>query len=148
LSDGEYFFDISEYLGNLAQTHFLPKLVTKNGFAAKYYWPISDSDQLLAKSLTIGDDYHMTLSKILGIAPLQKHLNYSFSFGKAGIEIANQPFQMDEIEFKDENGAVIVGHRFLPLAKRQDAYIQPLNFDEKRKSKRDLILREFGQVKG
>ena len=64
----------------------------------------------------------------------------------AGIEVRNQPFQMDEIETEDEHGSLIVGYRFLALAKPSDAYIETLNFDDERKRKRALILKEFGQA--
>jgi len=64
----------------------------------------------------------------------------------AGIEIRNQPFQMDEIEMEAEDGGWIVGYRFISLAKPSDAYIESLNFDEERKRKRDLILKEFGKT--
>ncbi len=63
-----------------------------------------------------------------------------------GIETKNQPFQMDEVEIQMEVGTV-VGYHFQPLAKASDAYIETLNFDEERKRKRDLILREFGKPK-
>ncbi len=65
---------------------------------------------------------------------------------RAGIELRNQPFQMDEIETKDEHGSLIVGYRFLALAKPSDAYIETLNFDDERKRKRAFILKEFGQA--
>ncbi len=65
---------------------------------------------------------------------------------KAGINERNQPFQMDEIETEDEQGSLIVGYRFLALAKPSDAYIEALNFDDERIRKRDLILKEFGKA--
>lgn len=65
---------------------------------------------------------------------------------RAGIEVRNQPFQMDEVETEDEQGNPIVGYRFLALAKPSDAYIETLNFDEERKRKRALVLKEFGHT--
>ena len=65
---------------------------------------------------------------------------------RAGIKMRNQPFQMDEIETEDEHGWPIVGYRFRPLAQPVDAYIETLNFDEERKRKRDLILKEFEEA--
>ena len=64
---------------------------------------------------------------------------------RSGIEIANQPFQMDEIEMQTDDG-LVVGYRFQPLAKASDAYIETLNFDEERKRKRDLILKKFAKA--
>lgn len=61
----------------------------------------------------------------------------------AGITVQNQPFQMDETENKDEDGAWCVGYRFLALAKPSDAEIDVLQFDEERKRKRDIIFQEF-----
>lgn len=65
---------------------------------------------------------------------------------RAGIEVRNQPFQMDEVETQDENGNLIVGYRFLALAKPSDAYIETLKFDDERRRKRALILKEFGKA--
>ena len=65
---------------------------------------------------------------------------------RAGIKVRNQPFQMDEIETEDEHGSPIVGYRFVALTKPSDAYIETLNFDDERKRKRDLILKEFGKA--
>ncbi|MBI2925925.1 MAG: hypothetical protein HYY24_09500 [Verrucomicrobia bacterium] len=65
---------------------------------------------------------------------------------RAGIKVRNQPFQMDEIETEDEHGCLIVGYRFLPLAQPSDAYIETLDFDDERKRKRDLILKEFAKA--
>jgi hypothetical protein len=65
---------------------------------------------------------------------------------KSGVEIKNQPFQMDEIEVSTDEG-LIVGYRFQPLAKKTDAYIETLNFDKDRRRKRALILKEFSKAK-
>ncbi len=67
-------------------------------------------------------------------------------FRKCGIEVVNQPFQMDEIEVETTDG-LIVGYRFRPLAEVSDAYPETLNFDEERKRKRDLILKKFAKAK-
>ncbi|MGA2176206.1 MAG: hypothetical protein ABSH38_14615 [Verrucomicrobiota bacterium] len=66
---------------------------------------------------------------------------------KAGITAQNQPFQMDEIENMDEDGAWCVGYRFLALAKASDAEIEVLKFDGERKRKRDIIFQEFSKAK-
>jgi hypothetical protein len=65
---------------------------------------------------------------------------------RSGIEIANQPFQMDEIEVETDGG-LIVGYCFRPLAKASDAYIETLNFDEEHNRKRDLIFKKFAKAK-
>ena len=65
-------------------------------------------------------------------------------FRRAGIEVRNQPFEMDEVEIEDENG-LIIGYRLKALAKPSDAYIQTLDFDEERRRKRDLILKKFSK---
>ena|SRR5436190_15215123 len=67
---------------------------------------------------------------------------------RAGIETRNQPFQMDEIDTDDEDGNLIIGYRFLPLAQKSDGFIEVLNFDDERKRKRELILKEFGKTQG
>jgi len=67
-------------------------------------------------------------------------------FRKCGIEVANQPLQMDEIEVETTDG-LIVGYRFRPLATVSDAYSETLNLDEERKRKRDLILKKFAKAK-
>jgi hypothetical protein len=65
---------------------------------------------------------------------------------KCGIEMVNQPFEMDEVELQTDEG-LVVGYRFRPLAKASDAYRETLNFDEERKRKRDLILKKFAKAK-
>lgn len=64
---------------------------------------------------------------------------------RAGVTQRNQPFEMDEIEMESPDGALIVGYKFKALARREDAYIEPLQFDEKRKQKRDLVLKTFAK---
>jgi hypothetical protein len=64
----------------------------------------------------------------------------------AGITIQNQPFQMDEIKNKSDDGSWTVGYRFLALAKASDAEIEVLKFDEERKRKRDIIFQEFSKA--
>lgn len=64
---------------------------------------------------------------------------------KAGIELRNQPFEMDEIEVDDGQGTPITGYRFKRVATAVDAYNETLNFDDARKLKRDLILKKFGK---
>jgi hypothetical protein len=36
----------------------------------------------------------------------------------------------------------------LPLAQKSDGFIETLNFDDERKRKRELILKEFGKTQG
>ena len=64
---------------------------------------------------------------------------------KAGIKVRNQPFQMDEVEIDMGSAGVVIGYHFTALAKTSDAYIETLDFDEERKRKRALILKEFGK---
>jgi hypothetical protein len=64
----------------------------------------------------------------------------------AGITVQNQPFQMDEIKSKSDDGSWTVGYRFLALAKATDAEIEILQFDGERKRKRDIILKEFSKA--
>jgi len=66
---------------------------------------------------------------------------------KQGIELQNQPFQMDEVEVETGDGRTMVGYQFLALAKTSDAYIETLELDEERIRKRDLIFREFEKTK-
>jgi hypothetical protein len=66
---------------------------------------------------------------------------------KAGITHQNQPFEMDEIEMKIEDGGFVVGYRFKPLARPEHAYIESLKVDDERKRKRDLILKAFAKPK-
>jgi hypothetical protein len=63
---------------------------------------------------------------------------------RSGIEMMNQPFQMDEIEMRTDQG-LVTGYRFQPLANASDAYLDTLNLNDDRKRKRDLILREFAE---
>lgn len=65
---------------------------------------------------------------------------------RSGIEIVNQPFQMDEFETRTDDG-LEVGYRFRPLAKASDKFVETLDLDEEQKRKRDLILKKFAKAK-
>jgi hypothetical protein len=64
----------------------------------------------------------------------------------ADISAENQPFQMDEVEIKTDDG-VFVGYIFQALAKPSDAFQDSFKLDAERERKRDLIFQAFGHVK-
>jgi len=64
---------------------------------------------------------------------------------KSGIKLANQPFQMDEVEMQMDEG-FLMGYQFKPLAKESDAYVDPLNLDAERKAKLERILKKFAKT--
>lgn len=63
---------------------------------------------------------------------------------RSGVLVKNQPFEMDEVEIKSEDG-LIIGYRFRPLAKPSDARIEPLEINDERRRKRDAIFKAFGK---
>ena len=65
----------------------------------------------------------------------------------AGITGENQPFEMDEFESKNEDGSFSTGYTFRPLAGSADAFSDPLNLDQARQQKRNLIFKRFGKTK-
>jgi hypothetical protein len=65
---------------------------------------------------------------------------------KSGISVANQPFQMDEVEMPMED-SFIVGYQFKPLAKETDAFVDTMKMDHEQKVKFDLILKKFAKSK-
>ena len=64
---------------------------------------------------------------------------------KNGIKLANQPFQMDEVELQTDDG-FFVGYHFRPLATEADLYSDPLDFDTERKRKLELIIKKFAKT--
>ena len=64
---------------------------------------------------------------------------------KSGIKMANQPFQMDEVEMQTDDG-FFIGYQFRPLASEADVYSDPLDFDADRKKKLQLILKKFAKA--
>jgi hypothetical protein len=61
--NGEFFLKTCSGLAALANEHFTPKSVTRNGFASKSYWPMPTAELLLATSLTFGDAFHVELKR-------------------------------------------------------------------------------------
>src|SRR5207245_2646356 len=59
---------------------------------------------------------------------------------KAGITDRNQPFEMDEIEFRLGPNDHIAGYRFKPLAKVTDAFPEAVSLDQEYKEKLQVIL--------
>jgi hypothetical protein len=62
---------------------------------------------------------------------------------KAGITDQNQPFEMDEIEFRLGPNDHIAGYRFKPLAKVTDAFPEAVPLDQEYKDKLQVILHHF-----
>jgi hypothetical protein len=62
------------------------------------------------------------------------------NLSKAGITAPNQPFEMDEIEFRLGPNDHIAGYRFKPLAKVSDAVPEAVPLDQEYKEKLQVIL--------
>lgn len=62
---------------------------------------------------------------------------------KGGISAENQPFEMDEIEFKTEEGSFVTGYEFRPSAKPTDSFRDSFGIDAERERKRTLIFQKF-----
>ena len=62
---------------------------------------------------------------------------------KAGITAPNQPFEMDEIEFRLGANDHVSGYRFKPLAKVSDAVPEHVLLDAEHKEKLQVILHHF-----
>jgi hypothetical protein len=65
------------------------------------------------------------------------------SLSKAGITESNQPFEMDEIEFRLGPNDHVAGYRFKPLAKVGDAVPEAVPLDKEYKEKLQVILHHF-----
>jgi hypothetical protein len=65
------------------------------------------------------------------------------SLSKAGITAPNQPFEMDEIEFRLGPNDHVAGYRFKPLAKVGDEVAEAVPLDEEYKEKLQVILHHF-----
>ena len=79
--------------------------------------------------------------------PIQYYLP-SDRLHKNGIVAQNQPFEMDEVEIRTDDGQVIVGYSFRALAKPSDSFPDSFDLDEDLKRKRALIFKRFGKAKG
>jgi hypothetical protein len=61
----------------------------------------------------------------------------------AGIEVENQPFEMDEMEVVTSGGDKLLGTTFRASAKATDAQIEPLGFSSDYQRKRNEVLKYF-----
>jgi hypothetical protein len=78
-----------------------------------------------------------TIQYYLPAAPLRK----------AGITVANQPFQVDEIELELSGGRVVTGYSFSPLAKPSEAFTDAIELNEDQERKLKAIFKRFGKAK-
>ena len=62
---------------------------------------------------------------------------------EAGITCENQPFQMDEVENKNEDGSFLSGYVFRLLAKPSDGFTDSFALDREREGRRQLIFEKF-----
>ena len=62
-----------------------------------------------------------------------------------GIDLKNQPFEMDEVLVTENNAAALV-YRFRPLADAKDAYKEGVALDDDRRRKLALLLAENAQA--
>jgi hypothetical protein len=79
--------------------------------------------------------------------PIQYYLP-SDRLRKSGIVAQNQPFEMDEVEIQADDGLIIIGYSFRPLAKPSDAFVDSIDLNDDLKRKRALIFQKFGKAKG
>ena len=133
-------------------------LVTKPGGVIRYSRVVRPSKQRDAKSheeikvLRRWQGFLLSVDKVSArVELIQDGKSYTYDLPadrlvKSGIKIQNQPFEMDEVEIRTNEGFV-TGHRFRALAEATDVYIEHLDLDEDRKRKRDFILKKLGKPK-
>lgn len=93
----DFFLQTCVGLAGLATEHFTPKRITRNGFALKCYWPISNPEILLATTLTFGGTWHIDLGKAVGMAPAHKRIDYNFLSGSMALHVVLQPVTFEKV---------------------------------------------------
>lgn len=101
--NGERFIDVCTRLSALFSKCFSPKRVESNGFASKCFWSFPSIESLRAKSLTIGDNSHIELGKLLGMLPLQKKMDFHYSSGSYDFHVNIQPITFNNITVQKYN---------------------------------------------
>jgi len=92
-----FFMETCIGLAELTEEHFKPSRIVKNGFAAKFFWPIPNADTLLATSLKFGSDHESELGVKLGLIPTHKRINSSFKSGSMELEVALFPTTLENV---------------------------------------------------
>ena len=90
-NDGEGFLKIVEALVSLAEKHFRPASVQSNGFALESFLPMTSVSAGLKETLSFGGDFHVHLSRIVGMPPVFKALDYTFTSGKSELHVTATP---------------------------------------------------------
>ena len=102
-NDGEFFLETCVGLASLVERHFQPKRITRNGFACKSFWPISNPDTLLQTSLQFGGDAHSELAKKLGMVPAHKRLDFNFTSGSMDSHVLLHPVTFEKVSVNRHN---------------------------------------------
>ena len=101
--DVKNFVNLCKESAELIATHFNPKSIVKNGFALKSYWSFSNVQDTLAASLKLGGDYQKELSKVVGMIPDHKKLDYMFSSGSKEFHVVLQPVTFERVNMVKQN---------------------------------------------
>jgi hypothetical protein len=99
------FFSNCLGLSQLANEHFTPTKVVRNGFAVKSYWPITSVDTLLATSLRFGEPSHEPLAKLLGMVPAHRRLDCTFSSGSMDLHVLLHPVTFERVSINRQNAS-------------------------------------------
>jgi len=94
--EGERFLTIVQGLALLADKHFEPNGIHSNGFACESFQPMGSVPAALKESLNLGSDFHVHLSRIVGMPPAFKSLDYNFISGKSELHVTAAPVTFEK----------------------------------------------------
>jgi hypothetical protein len=140
---GQNFFKSCEQLAELAARHFSPKRIQKNGFAEKLYWPTTSPQAALKASLTLGDEFHNSLAKSIGMIPSRKGWDCHFSSGSMDFHIIVQPVTFEKVTLHKHTADFQASRQQVQRVERLNANTRRFTQDFSHALSVDLDLVEF-----
>lgn len=102
-SDDEFFVRTCIGLAELANQHFQPKRIIRNGWACKSFWPFTNAEQLLAATLKFDGNEHAELGKLLGMIPAHKQLDFNFRSGSFDFHVHLHAVTFEKVSVSRHN---------------------------------------------
>ncbi len=101
--DESYFVNLCKEFADLANFHFEPTKIVRNGFLWKSYAPFAQVPDMLAASLKFGGDFQAELAKIVGMVPEHKRLDYFLTSGSKDLQVILHPVTFERVNLSKRN---------------------------------------------
>lgn len=129
--DDSFFGGICLALADLAQKHFQPRGIIRNGWACKSFWAFSNAEQLLASTLKFGGNEHAAIGQLLGMIPAHKQLDFNFSSGSLDFHVHLHAVTFEKVSISRHNPSFKASktqkHKTERLNRFADRFNEPLS---------------------